>query len=256
MIYMKKLFASDFDNTIYFHGETPPIREETVDAIKRFQTAGNLFGICTGRPARGLSAYFDGLFRPDFVIGSSGGMILDREGRTILEQTLPFDVLREIEEMGRIAGFAGAVHADGKFLLLDTAESLFKNMPRIRSLTEIECRPVYGISFLTESNRIAEQFAESVRARFSGSVGVWQNRTAIDINAAGCSKGTALRKITEFLHADRSYGMGDSLNDLPLLSGADMGFTFRTAPEALRRKAGRLADSAAEAILYALREQP
>ncbi len=252
MKYMKKLFASDFDNTLYFRQETPPIRPGISDAVKRFQGAGHLFGICTGRPARGLEEYYAEIFRPDFIIGSSGAVILDRNGITLMEQTISFDILRELERSGRERGFACAVQSDGRFLLLDRDGSSPWKMQRIRSLDEVDGHAIHGISFLTESDSVAASFIREISERFSGSISVWQNRSAVDVNALGCSKGNALRKAAGLLKADRTYGMGDSLNDLPLISAADMGFTFRTAPEVLRHKAARLVDTAEEAILLAL----
>ena len=41
-----KLFASDYDGTLHINGE---VTQETLDGIKRFRGAGNLFGIATGR---------------------------------------------------------------------------------------------------------------------------------------------------------------------------------------------------------------
>lgn len=254
MKYMKKLFASDFDNTLYFRQETPPIRPGIADAVKRFQEAGHLFGICTGRPARGLEEYYMGIFRPDFIIGSSGAVILDRDGKTLMEQTVSFDTLRELERSGRDRGFTCAVQAEGRFLLLDREGSSSWNMPRIQSLDEVYGRAIHGISFLTGSDTAAGSFVREIGERFSDSISAWQNRTAVDVNAAGCSKGNALQQTAALLQADRTYGMGDSLNDLPLVSSADVGFTFRTAPEVLQHKAARLVDTAEEAILQALED--
>ena len=251
---MKKLFASDFDNTLYFHGQDPVIRPETVDAIRRFQTAGNLFGLCTGRPARGLEGYYEGLFTHDFIIGSSGGMILGKSGETLFERTVPNEIIRSLARMGRERGFTGAVHVDGMFVLLDAPDHVFPDLPRIKSPDDIIGKTVHGISYITPGEEAAKEFAGEITALFSDCVSAWQNRNAVDTTAAGCSKGAALRAIKSLLHADRTYGMGDSLNDLPLVTCADMGFTFRTAPEVLKKSADCIVEQAAEAIILALND--
>ena len=105
---MKKIFASDFDNTLYFHNKTPRIAPETVTAIRAFQDAGHLFGLCTGRPAFGMEENYKDLFRPDFVIASSGGVIIDADGNPLFERKIPFETLSVIEQLGREAHYFGA----------------------------------------------------------------------------------------------------------------------------------------------------
>ena len=48
---MKKVFASDFDGTLYFYKaeDERKLPKENVAKIKEYQAAGNLFGLCTGR---------------------------------------------------------------------------------------------------------------------------------------------------------------------------------------------------------------
>ena len=84
---MKKLFASDFDNTLYMRDGG--ILKETADAIRKFQEAGHIFGICTGRPVHSPEKHYEGILDPDFIIGSSGGIIIDKDGRTLFERVVP-----------------------------------------------------------------------------------------------------------------------------------------------------------------------
>ena len=48
---MKKVFASDFDGTLYFYKaeDERKLPKENVAKIREYQAAGNLFGLCTGR---------------------------------------------------------------------------------------------------------------------------------------------------------------------------------------------------------------
>ncbi len=250
---MIKLFASDFDNTLYFHQTEPRISPAIPDAIRRFQEAGHLFGLCTGRPAFGMEENYRGLFCPDFVIASSGAVITGAKGETLFEKRLPFEALAGIEELGRKARYFGAVHADGRFVMLDAPGNPFPSMASISSVEEVRTHPVHGISFMTDSPENAEAFRELVLGRYP-EVAAYRNRNAVDIVPAGCSKGTGLRMAEQLFGAERCYGLGDSLNDLPLLEAADFGFTFRNAPEELCRKASQLVDTAAEAILFAASE--
>ena len=44
----KKVFASDFDGTLYFYLADVKLPPENVEKIKEFQEAGHVFGLCTG----------------------------------------------------------------------------------------------------------------------------------------------------------------------------------------------------------------
>ena len=249
---MKKLFASDFDNTLYFNGRNPRIAPEIAPAIHRFQKAGHLFGICTGRPAFGMEENYKDLFRPDFVIASSGGVIIDADGNRLYEKTVPFHALKGIEAMGREAKYFGAVHANGRFVMLDAPGNPFPGLESIHSVEEVRNVPVHGISFMTNAEEEAEALLSRILSAYSEEITAYRNRNAVDIVPKGCSKGKALHMAAEIFQADFCYGIGDSLNDLPLLEAADCSFTFRNAPEQLKSAASRLVETADEAFIFAL----
>ena len=56
---MKKVFASDFDGTLYFYKAADPdkLPQESVEKIREYQEAGHLFGLCTGRQVGGLTPF-------------------------------------------------------------------------------------------------------------------------------------------------------------------------------------------------------
>ena len=75
---MKKVFASDFDGTLYFYKaeDDRKLPAENVEKIREYQKAGHLFGLCTGRQVGGLTPFITGFVEPDFYITSSGANIV------------------------------------------------------------------------------------------------------------------------------------------------------------------------------------
>ena len=75
---MKKVFASDFDGTMYFYKAPDPdkLPAANVEWIRKYQQAGHLFGLCTGRQVGGLTPFITGLVAPDFYITSTGANII------------------------------------------------------------------------------------------------------------------------------------------------------------------------------------
>ncbi len=81
----KKVFASDFDGTLYFYKADVKLPPESVEKIKEYQAAGHLFGLCTGRQVGGLTPFIGGIVSPDFYITSSGANIVDRDLQPLLD---------------------------------------------------------------------------------------------------------------------------------------------------------------------------
>ena len=120
---MTKVFATDFDGTLYFHNEEEPIHAADLEAIRAFQEAGGLFGACTGRPARALTVQTEGLVPFDFYIALTGGTVFDRDLNPIYVRDLPRALVRELFD--RYApqargGLALACCRSGAFALSDS----------------------------------------------------------------------------------------------------------------------------------------
>ena len=70
----------------------------------------------------------------------------------------------------------------------------------------------------------------------------------VDIIPDGCSKGMGIDIVRNILKIDTFAGIGDSMNDSPMLENVDIAFTFPYAPKALQEKASQIVNSVAEAI--------
>ena len=252
---MPKLFASDFDGTIHTFGESDSyvVSPTNTQAILDLQSAGELFGVCTGRPLYGLTDQTDaapGLdFSFDFYIATTGAALFDRDRQLIWNQTAPKDVVRECCELLR------PLNKSDEFLLIVASEAYWSleqgtPWPMLRyadSFDEIG-GPFYGLGIETATVEQAAEAAALVNERFSGVLTAYVNLASIDVVPAGCSKGTGLRRAAEYFGATLTAGMGDSFNDLPLLDAADVAYTFHSADPGMHSHADVLVDSAAEAI--------
>ena len=68
---MKKVFASDFDGTLYFYKAEVKLPPENVAKVREYQEAGGLFGLCTGRQVGGLTPFIGRCGRSDLQGGQS-----------------------------------------------------------------------------------------------------------------------------------------------------------------------------------------
>lgn len=246
---MTKLFASDFDGTLYFHDAEEPIRNADLDAIRAFQAEGGLFGACTGRPVRALTTQTEGIVPFDFYIALTGGTVFDRDLQPIYHRTLPRDLVRELFE--RYAphakdGIALVCAADDYWLIgaTNVADWPLQCCPTFDDLPS----PTQGMGMETKTEAEAIDLAAEVNALYGDVACAYVNLASIDILPAGCSKGTGLQRAAAHFGATLTAGMGDSFNDVPLLEAADIAYAFNRCDANVRAAADVLVDHASEAL--------
>lgn len=242
-------FASDFDGTLCqsdWVARTEHFDPADLDAVRRYQEAGGLFGICTGRPSFEVAESLRGKLELDFYIAVTGAQILDRNMEPIFERTIPREVAEELYALRpKNAGMFLAVSRDQ---FVEVGESVDPMWPRVGSLAELRSEPFsVSLEFLDDEDaaRIA---CARIAADYGDVVAPFQNKGSVDIVPAGCSKGVGVRIAREALGVTCMAGIGDSYNDLPLLEAADVSYTFHASPEPVREAAGHLVDSVAQAL--------
>ena len=81
-----------------------------------------------------------------------------------------------------------------------------------------------------DKKQLMEKCVGRINERYGDIVAAFQNVTSIDIVNHDCSKGKGVLILREALNIKRIAGIGDSMNDRPLIEAADISFTFPHAP--------------------------
>ena len=253
---MKKVFASDFDGTLYFYKAEIKLPPESVEKIHEYQAAGHLFGLCTGRQVGGLTPFISGQFVPDFMITSSGSNILDGEFKGIFRHGVDRDVADILIRELNPKGYRLTLDIEGDICVF--AEMDYPGKYYV--ITGLEDAPeglIHQVSVHTESLEDAAAVAKSVNERFADKVEAFQNVIEVDIAPRGCSKGKGVEKLREHYRDSygdvKLYGIGDSINDLPLLDAADVSYTFPYAPKEVRERADKIVNTISEALEDSMR---
>lgn len=247
-------FASDFDGTLCQSNWVT--REEhfdpaVLDAVRRYQEAGGLFGVCTGRPLAALADSVKGIVDLDFYIVTTGAQVLDRDCKPVFERAINRDVAHELYE--RFASdeiYFLAATDDG---LINVGRTLVAGMPTVASLDEVEDK-LLGVSLeCHENQQLACAACAELNDLYGDSVEGFQNLGSVDVVAKGCSKGSGVRVVREAFGVATVAGAGDSYNDLPLLKAADVSFTFHSSPQEVRDAATVVVANLAEALDHLMR---
>ena len=127
------ILASDLDGTLLFNDVPGQVKKEDIEAIKKFQNNGNLFGVCTGRPIGDVKIDAIDI---DFYVVSSGAVVLDKNRQVISEELIDEDIVFAIYNK-YIDQVYVCVHGDGK--LYNTKDGRFNlNTTRIDAVEQLK----------------------------------------------------------------------------------------------------------------------
>ncbi|MBQ1545336.1 MAG: HAD family phosphatase [Clostridia bacterium] len=250
---MKKVFASDFDGTLYFYKAPDPdkLPAASVAKIKEYQEAGNLFGLCTGRQVGGLTPFITGFVEPDFFITSSGSNIVDHAFQPIYKRGVDPAVADALVKEFNPKGYRMTLDVEGDICVF--AEMDYPGKYYI--ITGVDDAPeglIHEVSIHTESLEEAAAMSAWINEQFGDKVEAFQNVVEIDIAPLGCSKGKGVGVLRDYYREKygdiRLYGIGDSINDLPLIDAADVSYTFPYAPEEVQARVTKVVPTIVDAL--------
>lgn len=249
------VFGTDFDDTLYFH-DLGGIRKQDVEAIRRFQQAGNKFGLVSGRARMMkplLEKMTEGKADFDFWIFSNGAEICDKDGNLLEQIFMPETFIREVVEEMPDAGF---IFHTPTGLYVTPAKGVRFDFPLnvIHSCDDFDPASVLAVSFDFRTP-IGQKVYEANKDRKD--VILVANSRFADFNPIGATKGIALNTLCQRLmgEGNTSAAIGDSYNDLPMLEKADVSFTFHSSPQEVREAASHLVEGIDEAAAILLDRQ-
>ena len=254
---MKKIFASDFDGTMYFYKAPDPDKLPAVNVewIRKYQQAGHLFGLCTGRQVGGLTPFITGLVKPDFYITSTGANIVDGQLAPIFKRGVDRAVADAIVKEMNPKGYRLTLDIEGDICVF--AKMDYPGFYYV--ITGVDDAPkglIHQVSIHTESPEEAAQVSAWINERFGHAVNAFQNVQEVDIAPLGCTKGKGVLMLKEYMKEKYGdiilYGIGDSINDLPLIEAADVSYTFPYAPQCVQDKATLVVPTIVDALKHSM----
>lgn len=250
---MKKVFASDFDGTLYFYKaeDDRKLPKENVEKVKEYQAAGHLFGLCTGRQVGGLTPFIGGIIQPDFYITSSGANIVDSNFAPILKRGVDREIADAIVRQMNPKGYRLTLDVEGDICVFAKMDYPGKYYV-ITSVDDAPKGLIHQVSIHTESLDEARDISAMINQTYGDKVEAFQNVVEIDIAPKGCSKGIGVKYLKEYMKEKWGdcvlYGIGDSINDLPLIEASDVSYTFPYAPKQVQEKVTMVVDNICQAL--------
>ncbi len=258
---MIRLLAIDIDGTLLDgRGQLPDVNR---DALVEASAHGIEIALVTGRAFHFARPIGDLLPIPLIFITNNGAVVKTKDGETVLRNVLARDAARRILAETRAFEDSVAIVFDRP----DERQIVFERM----DWSHVNRRGYYARNqaFITRTaSPLADALAEDpIQVMFNGSVGPMRDLVAalralpiaahysvaateyeardfslVDVNGAGCSKGTTLARWTAsrgIAPAD-VMAVGDNLNDVEMLDFAGTAVVMGNATEAIKARGYRL----------------
>jgi Cof subfamily protein (haloacid dehalogenase superfamily) len=260
---MIRLLAIDIDGTLLdSRGRLPAAhREALADASAR----GIAIALATGRSYHFTQHVVDALALPVTLIVNNGAVVKDAGGTTILRQVLPRGAARDI-----LAATEG--YEDSVAIVFDRSDDRQIVSERM-DWTHPHRKGYYerNKAFIAIAATLADALTEDpIQVMFNGGVARMRTLAAflrtlpnpdrfsvslteyelrdfslLDVNAAGCSKGSTLERwaTASGFSRDEVMAVGDNLNDIQMLEFAGTAVVMGNASDAVKASGFRLTGS-------------
>ncbi len=254
-----RLIVADLDGTVL--GVSREVSPRVRDAIRAVRRRGVQMALCTGRPMFSTRRYIEELQLTGFHIVDGGATILDpftglvlyRHGFTpALARHLLDYAQREGIGLEVYSGDAYYVEAEDEHSRLHTG--VLRYPPVVRPLADVvEHLPITKMETLATNDEerarlraMAVHFADAVDWGWSYAPGIVGD--FVNIIPKGVSKGQAVVRLINHtgIPVSQVMGVGDAMNDEPLLRAVGLPVAMGHAPEALKQVACWITSSVEE----------
>jgi Cof subfamily protein (haloacid dehalogenase superfamily) len=255
-----RLLAIDIDGTLL--NSAGRIPEAHRDALAAAAAQGIAVALVTGRSFHFTRPIAEALRVALTAIVNNGAVIKDQRGATVLHNLLPRDVARHVLTQTRAFEDSVAAVFDRQPGDEDERQIVFERM----DWTHPNRRGYYrkNEAFIAPAPSLVEALvADPIQLMFSGEVGPMRRLVGelralprasefsvalteyeardfslVDVNAAGCTKGTTLARWAERIGvaAAEVMAVGDNFNDLEMLEYAGIGVVMGNAADAIKAR--------------------
>ncbi len=244
------LIVTDFDGTLLRDDHT--IAQETLDAIKRYQSLGGRFAICTGRTLSSILPIARGLGLKGLVACFQGSIVADIESGEIVEDGFiessgAAKICRAMEEKNlhihAYDTYEYYSNMDDELLkkyeqIVGVKAKVETNQPLSALIegSQMKIRKVLALMPPEEKKSVYEYLSSKLGEEYYVT---YSSVFLVEITNRNYSKATALERIAAYYDTtiEQTIAVGDSLNDLPMIERAGLGVAVKNADVLLHEKA-------------------
>ena len=251
-----KIAISDFDGTLCqnFPGVTlgSGVSKENIQAVKRWQKAGNKFGIATGRSLNLIEwdlAKYD--FEVDFLVCDNGGTAFDEKRNLLYSRPIPREILKKLLETPpfKNENIPLMVFGERQVYAFRSYPDVGVELAPIISAEELAERDdivQFGMKF--DSSEAAQKACDDFLKNFPMLSGN-PNRIYLDMNMSQVDKTFGIERLLEKMNWQNCevLTIGDEKNDIPMIKKFK-GFAVKNASEDTLKAARKIYETVGQML--------
>ncbi|WP_219069148.1 Cof-type HAD-IIB family hydrolase [Candidatus Mycobacterium methanotrophicum] len=246
-----RLLLADVDGTLVTGDKS--LTNRAVTAVRSLAAAGILFAVVSGRPPRGMSMLIEPLELTTPIAAFNGGLIVDTQMRTLVQQVLPRDLVLPIAAALRAFSLDVWIYrgtrwyvqnATGPHIAKETATVGFAPVV-VEAYTELvdDVSKIVGVSDDTAAVAAA---GEAVRTNFGDHVSAACSQPYyMDITHPHANKGFVAGWLAERynISTNQIATIGDMPNDVLMFAHCGLSIAMGNANPDVQRAARRITTS-------------
>ncbi len=253
------IVAADLDGTLLT--DEKKLTDKNKRVIENVMEKGGYFVPATGRPISGIPEFLKELKGAKYIILSNGATVFNMQTEEIIyrNQFTPEEALQLIAALRKYDTMFD-FYADGVGRIeANFLEDLDKyNIePEIQKVVRKTRRPVESLdAYLEEKQCYVEKFnmffasqekREQAREELSKIPNILVTSSLannLEINAATCNKGNALKALADYLKIDieKTMAFGDNSNDIAMIKEAGLGVAMKNGSDEARAVADYISE--------------
>lgn len=204
-----KIICSDFDGTLNYGGITP----EKIEAVKKWQRAGNLFAVVSGRQKEFFSELTEKNIPVDYFLGCNGAVITDGNYNTVSDVRCEENIGNELAEFLFSLSCPFVFFCGDEFLRIRNVD-----FPDEAGVDYSPCMKLHSFNQISTALPTFEEAAfvtGKINERFSRFLNPLQNGVCIDIVPEGIDKAKGIYLLLEKINGKKEdvIAVGDNIND-------------------------------------------
>src|SRR5262245_9039660 len=190
-----RLVIADIDGTLVTKEKL--LTPRSVDAVRRLNEAGILFGITTGRPPAGTKMLIDSLPGLKFIAGFNGGIVVRRDFSLFKQNLLPAAAAERVVQMILEHQMDAWLYTDKDWFVrdprayrVDREEATVKFPPKVKPSFDGLYDRVAKIVGISENYETVARCEKNVQERFGSSVSAARSQPFyLDVTHPNANKG-------------------------------------------------------------------
>jgi Cof subfamily protein (haloacid dehalogenase superfamily) len=236
---------ADIDGTLVTKEKL--LTPQSVQAVKRLNEAGILFGITTGRPPAGTRMLVDSLPGLKFIAGFNGGIVVRRDFSLFKENLLPAGAAERVVQIISEHNMDVWLYTDKDWFVrdprayrVDSEEKTVQFAPKVRPSFEGLFGRVAKIVGISQDYEAVARCETDVQKRCGSTVSAARSQPFyLDVTHPKANKGEVVLMASEFagIPATEIATIGDMPNDITMFKRSGVSIAMGNASPEVQRAA-------------------